>query len=201
GSLAAGTRARGALRVHVYSLRRPPEGGGEGAPRGAGRLTAARAREEAPDRMSSTRLRPVLLGTDLGIYAMARSFHETFGVTSVVVSELPRGPVNDAAILHTEFTGADSRAEDTLSALTNVAAQDPEATHVLLVNSDHQLAFVLAHREQLGQHYVVPCADAAAVARLADKTAMYRVLAELGIPAPATVPVDPGAGEQAWRAA
>src|SRR5699024_614837 len=85
--------------------------------------------------------------------------------------------------------------------LKNVAAQEPEATHVLLVNSDHQLAFVLAHREQLEQHYVVPYADAEAVARLADKTAMYRVLAELGIPAPATVSVDPGAGEQAWRAA
>jgi len=151
--------------------------------------------------MSSTRLRPVLLGTDLGIYAMARSFHETFGVTSVVVSELPRGPVNDSAILQNVFTGADSSEEDTLSALKNVAAQEPESTHVLLVNSDHQLAFVLAHREQLEQHYVVPYADAAAVARLADKTAMYRVLAELGIPAPATVPVEPGAGEQAWRQA
>src|SRR5699024_6056845 len=89
--------------------------------------------------MSSTRLRPVLLGTDLGIYAMARSFHETFGVTSVVVSELPRGPVNDSAILQNVFTGADSSEEDTLSALKNVAAQEPESTHVLLVNSDHQL--------------------------------------------------------------
>ena len=124
--------------------------------------------------MSSTTLRPVLLGTDLGIYAMARSFHEAFGVTSVVVSELPRGPINDSAIVENVFTGAGSSDEDLLTALKNVAAQQPEATHLLLVNSDHQLAFVLAHREQLEQHYVVPYADAAIVARLADKTRCTR---------------------------
>lgn len=151
--------------------------------------------------MSSTTLRPVLLGTDLGIYAMARSFHETFGVTSVVISELPRGPINDSAIVQNVFTGSGSTDEDVLVALENVAAQEPAATHLLVVNSDHQLAFVLAHRERIEKHYVVPYADAAAIARLADKTAMYRLLADLGIPAPATVAVEPADGGPAWRTA
>ncbi len=151
--------------------------------------------------MSSTRLRPVLLGTDLGIYAMARSFHETFGVTSVVISELPRGPINDSAIVQNVFTGAGSSDADVLSALEDVAAEQPEATHLLLVNSDHQLAFVLAHRERIEQHYVVPYADAQAIARLADKTAMYQVLADLDIPAPATVAVHPDGDPQSWQQA
>lgn len=151
--------------------------------------------------MSSTPLRPVLLGTDLGIYAMARSFHEAFGVRSVVISELPRGPINDSAIVQNVFTGVNSSDRQILTALEQVAEQEPEATHVLVVNSDHQLAFVLRHRERIERHYVVPYADAEAITTLADKTAMYQVTQRLGIPTPATVALDPSAGASAWRAA
>ena len=149
--------------------------------------------------MSSTPLRPVLLGTDLGIYAMARSFHETFGVTSVVISELPRGPINDSAIVRNVFIGAEAGDERILTALTQVAEQEPEAQHVLVVNSDHQLAFVLRHREQIEEHYVVPYAPASVIDTLADKTAMYQVTRRLGIPTPATVAVEPGDESAAWR--
>lgn len=151
--------------------------------------------------MSSTPLRPVLLGTDLGIYAMARSFHEAFGVTSVVISELPRGPINDSAIIRNVFTGANSGDEQILSALEQVARQEPEATHVLVVNSDHQLAFVLRHRERIQRHYVVPYAEEQTITTLADKTAMYQVTQQLGIPTPATVEVAPTAGPENWRSA
>lgn len=150
--------------------------------------------------MSSTPLRPVLLGTDLGIYAMARSFHEAFGVRSVVISELPRGPINDSAIVQNVFTGANSTDQQTLTALERVAEQEPDATHVLVVNSDHQLAFVLRYREQIERHYVVPFADAESITTLADKTAMYQVTERLGIPTPATVQADPSAGADSWRA-
>lgn len=151
--------------------------------------------------MSATPLRPVLLGTDLGIYAMARSFHEAFGVPSVVISELPRGPINDSAIVRNVFTGANSSDERILTALEQVALQEPEARHVLVVNSDHQLAFVLRHRKQIERHYVVPFAGEQAITDLADKTAMYQVTQRLGIPTPATVEVDPSAGPDSWRAA
>lgn len=151
--------------------------------------------------MSSMPLRPVLLGTDLGIYAMARSFHETFGVTSVVISELPRGPINDSAIVRNVFTGSDSSDEQILAALQRVAEQEPEATHVLVVNSDHQLAFVLRHRDRIERHYVVPYAAEETIAALADKTAMYQVTERLNIPTPVTVEVDPSGGPDTWRTA
>ncbi|WP_147917346.1 ATP-grasp domain-containing protein [Ruania zhangjianzhongii] len=151
--------------------------------------------------MSPTSPRPVLLGTDLGIYAMARSFHEAFGVTSVVISELPRGPVNDSAIVRNVFTGSGSSDEQILTALQRVAEQEPEATPVLVVNSDHQLAFVLRHRERIERHYVVPYAAERTIATLANKTAMYQVTERLGIPTPATVEVDPSADPETWRTA
>ncbi len=144
---------------------------------------------------------PVLLGTDLGIYAMARSFHEAYGVRSVVISEQPRGPINDSAILENVFTGAGATDEATLAALSDVAQRHPQTRRILVVNSDHQLAFVLRYREQLEREYVIPFAPAATIEQLADKRAMNSVLAELGIPAPRTVEVRPlPRQEEAWRA-
>ncbi|UFU04787.1 ATP-grasp domain-containing protein [Ruania halotolerans] len=152
--------------------------------------------------MRSVALCPVLLGTDLGIYAMARSFHEAYGVRSVVISEQARGPINDSAILANVFTGANSSDTDTLAALDAVAAEHAEQVRLLVVNSDHQLAFVMRHRARLEEQFVVPYAAAAVVDRLADKRAMNSVLVDLGIPAPRTVEVTAlPRDEQAWRAA
>ncbi|WP_154794314.1 ATP-grasp domain-containing protein [Occultella kanbiaonis] len=152
--------------------------------------------------MTNRTLCPVLLGTDLGIYAMARSFHEAYGVRSVVISELPRGPINDSAILDNVLIGDGADDATILAALDTVAAAHAGADRILVVNSDHQLAFVLRHRERLEENYVIPFADAATVDALADKTSMYAVLERLGILAPATVAVAAlPRDEPAWRAA
>src|SRR5699024_9325889 len=147
---------------------------------------------------SPSNLRPVLLGTDLGIYAIARSLHETFGLTSTVISEQPRGPINDSAILTNVFTGAGSTDEDTLTALEQVAAQDPAAEHLLIVNSDQQLDFVLRHRDRIEERYIVPYAPAQTVAHLADKRAMQGELERLEIPHPRTAENDPQQRPQTW---
>ena len=34
-------------------------------------------------------VQPVLLGGDFGVYALARSFHEAYGATSIVLSHAP----------------------------------------------------------------------------------------------------------------
>src|SRR5699024_8456412 len=124
--------------------------------------------------------------------------HESFGLTSTVISEQPRGPINDSAILTNVFTGAGSDDEDILAALEQVAAQAPGADHLLIVNSDHQLDFVLRHRARIEQAYIVPCAPAETVARLAVKRAMQGVLERLEIPHPRTVEIDPQQEPQTW---
>ena len=42
---------------------------------------------------------PVLYGGDMGTYAMARAFHENYGVTSVIVTGDPNGSINHSAIV------------------------------------------------------------------------------------------------------
>ena len=45
------------------------------------------------------RLQPVVLGGDVGAYSLARTFHEAYGVRSVVVSSVSTGLVRHSRIL------------------------------------------------------------------------------------------------------
>ena len=51
------------------------------------------------DRLGARPLQPVILGADIGVYALARSFHEQYGVTSGVVAGAALGPVQHAPIV------------------------------------------------------------------------------------------------------
>lgn len=151
--------------------------------------------------MSTRDLQPVLLGTDLGIYGLARSFHEAYGVRSVVVSEQPRGPINDSAIIDNVFMGADADDATILATLAQVAAAHPDADRILMVNSDHQVAFVMRYREQLERDFLIPFAPAETLAKVADKRALNAALARLGIAFPATVELQVAGGDdRLWRA-
>src|SRR5690625_849862 len=110
--------------------------------------------------MSARRFRPILLGSDLGVYSMARSFHEAYGVTSTVVSNLPRGPINHSRIIDLELVGAGSGAAETLTALERLAQrsrdEDPGAELLLIVGTDDEVEFVAAHREGTGSLFAIP---------------------------------------------
>ena len=47
----------------------------------------------------SEQIQPVILGADIGVYALARSFHEAYGVRSYVVSGAALGPVAHSQII------------------------------------------------------------------------------------------------------
>jgi D-aspartate ligase len=149
---------------------------------------------------------PVLLGADIGVYALARAFHEEFGARSVVVGLSALGPVADSTILENVTLGVDAGAEQMLEALEAVAARFADAPErpelLLLANTDWLVRFLVTHRERLERHFTVPFLDAALLDRLADKARFASLCDELGISTPAThvvdlaegTPTDPPAG-------
>ncbi|MFC4556522.1 hypothetical protein [Georgenia faecalis] len=149
--------------------------------------------------MPAPRLRPVILGTDLGVYSIARSFHEAYGVRSTVVANSPRGPINDSRIIDAVFTGQGSSEERIVQALLDVAAAHPGEQHLLMVNAEHEIDLVRRHRAVLAERYVVPFADDDVLAAAGDKVELDRICRRLGIPVPASRSVDlAGAGAPGW---
>jgi len=144
-----------------------------------------------------TDFRPVLLGTDLGVYSIARSFHEAFGVRSVVVSNQLRGPVDHSRIIDNVLVGAGAGEEQTVAALLDVARRHAGTRLLLVVNAEHEVEMLVRHREVLEEHYVVPYAPGDVLTAAADKSVLADTCRRLGIATPATQPVDLSAAADA----
>lgn len=157
---------------------------------------------------------PVILGADIGVYALARAFHEGYGARSVVVSLTVTGPVADSTILENVVLGADASPEDLVAALRDVAArfgagagadatvgaEGTEAPQLLLLaNTDWLVRFLVTHRAELEQWYTVPFLGEELLGRLADKARFAALCEELGIRTPRTVVQDfAGADDAGW---
>lgn len=136
----------------------------------------------------------VLLGGDIGIYALARAFHERYGTVSTVVTRRVAGPVADSAILTAVELGANASEDDMVEALLKVGrdkAARPGATRpILLANADFLVALIASRREDLGEFYHLPLLSDEVLAAVADKATFSQLCTEIDVPTPRTVVLD-----------
>ena len=163
---------------------------------------AAPVRRRPGTSPAGVRFQPVILGADIGVYALARSFHEQYGVRSVVMSLTVTGPVADSTIIENVVLGADATSEQMVEALGRIAEESDGSELLLLANTDWLVRFLVQNRAVLEQWYTVPFLDAPLLDRLADKARFAELCVELGISTPQTVVQDfTGADQPGWAAA
>lgn len=135
---------------------------------------------------------PVVFGYDIAAYSFARIFHEAAGLSSLVVAEGHRGPINHSSIIDVRIVDrACVEEEETfLGLLTDIAEEFPEKKLVLLVNTDEQVGFVSRNRELLSRHYFLPYGDDASVRIANSKERMAELISSLGFPIPARSCID-----------
>ncbi|GAA1488360.1 carboxylate--amine ligase [Brachybacterium sacelli] len=140
----------------------------------------------------------VLLGGDIGIYALARAFHEKYGTTATVVTRKVAGPVAHSTILRTHELGMAATEGQMIEALVQIGADKASrpggARPVLLANADFLVALLAAHRERLGEYYHLPLLGDDVLRAVADKAIFSERCTEIGVPTPRTVVLDFGDG-------
>jgi len=145
-------------------------------------------------------LQPVILGADIGVYALARSFHEAYGVRSIVVSGAALGPVARSRIIDNVLLGPGATPEAMVDRLVTLAGDHPGKRLILLANSDWLVRVVVRRRERLEPHYVVPFLSEKLLDRISNKAASAEICTDLGISVPRTIVQDfAGAGEPDWQ--
>src|SRR5699024_1751658 len=136
----------------------------------------------------------VLLGGDIGIYALARAFHERYRISATVVTRKVAGPVADSSSLRTVELGMDATEDDMLRALEEVGADKasrPGGTRpILLANADFLVALLAAHRERLSAWFHLPLLDDDVLEAVADTATFSTLCAEIDVPTPRTVVLD-----------
>jgi D-aspartate ligase len=144
-------------------------------------------------------LQPVMLGADIGVYALARAFHEQYGVRSIVVSGAALGPVAHSRILDNVLVEDGHSPRQLVDALLRVAREHPGKRLVLLANSDWLVRVVVQHRAELEPHYVVPFLSEDLLDRLSDKATFAEIATDLGLAVPRTIVQDFAlADDPAW---
>jgi D-aspartate ligase len=149
--------------------------------------------------VSGTPLQPVILGADIGVYALARSFHEAYGVTSVVVAGAALGPVAHSRIVRHEIVADGHDPHQLVDRLVEVAKASPDSRLLLMANSDWLVRVVVQHRALLEQYYVVPFLSEHLLDRISDKATFAEICDDLGISVPRTIVQEFGSAEP-WAA-
>jgi len=141
-----------------------------------------------------------MLGADIGVYALARAFHEAYGVRSIVVSGAALGPVAQSQIIDNVLLGPDATPEAMVDRLVALAGEHPDERLILLANSDWLVRVVVRHRARLEPHYIVPFLAEDVLDRIADKATFAEICTGLGIDVPRTIVQDfAGSGDPGWR--
>ncbi len=136
--------------------------------------------------MSVESILPVILGFDIADYAFARIFHERTGSTSLVVSEFPRGPINNSSILTRRIVPRGTLADDSslLHLLNKIEEENPEKHLLLLVNTDDAVKFIAAHRDQLGEKWILPYSQPEVIETANSKENFAQLCEKLGLRVP-----------------
>lgn len=147
--------------------------------------------------------RPVILGVDIGVYSLARAFHERYGVTSTVVGRSESGPINDSRILDVVTIGLGAQRQDMVETLMRIGAEHtgPEPL-VLLYNSDSFAYLMTEHAEELSRYYLFPRYSREVLERVSTKDSFHEICAAVGVRNPRTVVQDfSGADDPDWAPA
>lgn len=132
---------------------------------------------------------PVLLGSDINVYGMARSFHEAYGLKSVAIGKGILGPCTASKIVKVEVVEPELENDkvfvDTL--LTYAKKWENTGKKLLLVPcGDNYIKLLVRNQDALRGAYCFACMDKALLDQLQLKERFYEVCTQHGFAFPKT---------------
>lgn len=133
---------------------------------------------------------PVLLGSDINVYGMARSFHEEYGISSVAIGKGILGPCTASKIVQVQVVEPELENDLVFVRTLQDFAKRYEASgkKLLLVPcGDNYIKLLVRNQEKLRGIYEFECIDEELLMRLSMKESFYQVCTEHGFSFPKTV--------------
>lgn len=130
---------------------------------------------------------PVLLGSDINVYGMARSFHEAYGVKSVAVGKGILMPCMNSKIV--EVQAVEPRLEEDevfVSTLLKFAEHYPGMKLLLVPCGDNYIKMLVRNQDKLRSTYLFECISEELLMQLSIKESFYEVCEAHGFSFPKT---------------
>ena len=126
---------------------------------------------------------PVILGGDIGVYALGREFHEAFGVTSHALIEAPIKAIELSSIFEIETIDPMDEAA-VAETICRIAAEHPEAKVVVTANTDAYIKVLERVAPQFPESVVCPMPPRDIAERVSDKIEFGKLCEEYGLDTP-----------------
>ncbi|MFD1484615.1 carboxylate--amine ligase [Lacticaseibacillus baoqingensis] len=134
------------------------------------------------------RFTPVLLGSDMNVYGMARSFHELTGQVVDVYAKVQLAPTRFSKIVNVHLIPDFDSDPTFIEHMRKVAEKyaDHQEKIILIACGDGYAELVSKHKAELSQTFICPYVDYDLLKRLNSKESFYQVCDEYDLPYPKT---------------
>ena len=132
---------------------------------------------------------PILLGSDMNAYGMARAFYEAYGLKPLVLGRSHLTPTQDSRILHFQQIENLNSQEVFVGAMEKVAAQHPDKKLLLLACGDDYAKLIIKNKPALQQWFTVPYIDESLMDQILLKENFYKMCEKYQFKYPGTTTV------------
>ncbi len=132
---------------------------------------------------------PVLLGSDINVYGMARSFHQAYATKCIAVGKGILPACMNSKIVTVEFVEPNIEDDDVFVAtLLKVAEKYKEQfrKRLLVPCGDNYIKLLVRNQDKLREHFLFECIDEDLLNQLSIKANFYKVCAKYGFAFPKT---------------
>ena len=127
---------------------------------------------------------PVLLGSDINAYSMARAFHEAYGVKTIVYGMFPASVCAGSRIIDYRVREHNDRVDKVLENVTEVAREFPDRKILVLGCGDNYLNAISANLPNYPENVIAPYVSLDMLETLIHKEKFYELCDRYGIDHP-----------------
>ncbi len=130
---------------------------------------------------------PVILGADITAYSLVRSFHEEYGIKSLVLSKLKANIISDSKICENRVFPDLEDSEALIGHLLDIGKEfDGKKKLIVMGCGDWYVRSLIENKARLAPYYVVPYINEELLNKIVLKDKFYEICDELGIDHPKT---------------
>ena len=133
---------------------------------------------------------PILLGTEVGAYGMARAFYDAYGVRSICYGAFPLRATQYSRFVEQRCDEGFPEMPRFIEVLNRDAGSFGSAIPLVIPCGDEYSLMLSAHKAELDPRYVAVTSDAGVLDELNDKSRFYALCERAGAPYPKTVTID-----------
>lgn len=135
---------------------------------------------------------PIILGTDINAYNMARAFHEEYNINSILVGKGRLLPTDNSKIVTSYIYDNLDENEVFVEKLLNLSEKlKVKYENLILIASNENYAkLIVENKEEIKADFIIPFIDQNLMDRLTDKAEFYQLCENHGIDYPKTLVIN-----------